>query len=171
MWAEIVKFWGVWELKYLIFKQDALRQKPHHPIVFYKLSKGNVALSFKKWLKGQCRELQTGQHDTGWWATMDLNPPGTLFVAHEEGVDLIALCDKNGWISGWGENTGCHLPCPQQGFWPCFLSWRLSSLFLGNLVWTQGWPFFEEKIGLEISWASFQPELSHDPQKDLVPQY
>lgn len=134
------------------------------------------------------------QGTTNWSASsqslgklMEVSLPGTHFSVHERrrwsgavSIDLprithgwpkwlIAFYDKNDWISGWGESGGCHLPCLQQGFWPYLHLWNLSSLFL-SMVWIQGWPCFEEEIGLETFWAPFQPELSCDPQKDLVPQ-
>lgn len=31
-----------------------------------------------------------------------------------------------------------------------------------NVAWSQSWPYFEEEVGLEISWGPFQPELALD---------
>lgn len=186
IWGKIVKFWGVREFEVLIFSQNTLRWKPHHPILFYRKSRQKlhpVSKKVEKTMQGTTTCSASPQPLRKPWRLVLLEYISAYMKEevirssqykfakdNSQLTQLVAFYDKNGWISGWGESSGCHLPCLQQGFWPRLPPWRLSSLFLSNLIWIQGRSCFEEEIGLETSWPPFQPELSCNPQKDLIPQ-
>lgn len=72
---------------------------------------------------------------------------------------LISCCEKNilSPRGQWSTETGC----PEIASPPCSEASKIQlDNTLSNLVWCQNRSCSEQKVGLETSWGSFQPELS-----------